>query len=143
MSIMATIKRFEDLEIWQMSANLDIEVFKLVSENTRISKDFRLRDQMLGSSGSVMDNIAEGFERQGNREFIQFLSISKGSAGELRSQIHRCRNRGHINETEHKLYVAKCELISEHLNRFMAYLSRSEYKGSKSKTQCRATNFQS
>lgn len=130
---MATIKRFEDLEIWKMSAKLDVEVFKLVSGNSRISKDFRLRDQILGSSGSIMDNIAEGFERQGNREFIQFLSISKGSAGELRSQLHRCLHSEHIQAPEHKMFVEKCELICEHLNRFMSYLSKSEHKGVKFK----------
>ena len=130
---MATAKKFEDLEIWQMSAKLDVEVFKLIERSPGISRDFRLRDQILSSSGSIMDNISEGFERGGNKEFMQFLSVSKGSAGELRSQIHRCFNREHISEPDHDTYVAKCEAISERISKLMNYLSRTEYKGPKFK----------
>lgn len=130
---MATIKRFEDMEIWQFSAQLDVEVFRLVTDNEILSRDFKLKGQMLGSSGSIMDNIAEGFERGGNREFIQFLSFSKGSAGELRSQIRRCYNRGHISEEMRNQFIFKCEKISEQLSNFMKYLNRSEYKGHKFK----------
>ena len=130
---MGTIKRFEDMEIWQFSSELDTEIFRLIEGNDYLSKDFKMRGQMLGSSGSIMDNIAEGFERGGNREFIQFLSFSKGSAGELRSQIRRCYNRGYINEEAHNNFVLKCEAISERLSNFMRYLSRSEYKGPKFK----------
>ncbi len=131
---MATIKRFEDMEIWRISAKLDVEIFKLTEENKYLVKDFKFKAQILGSSGSVMDNIAEGFERGGNREFIQFLSFSKGSAGELRSQIRRCYNRGYISEEVHDEFVLKCESISERLSNFIRYLSRSEYKGQKFKT---------
>ncbi len=130
---MATIKKFEDLEIWQMSAKLDKEIFDLSEKNKRLSRDFRLRDQMLSSSGSTMDNIAEGFERGGNKEFIQFLSITKGSIGELRSQVHRCTHRNYINEFESKEFINKCEEISERVSRFMTYLSKSDFKGSKYK----------
>ena len=77
---MATIKRFEDLEIWQEAREFSKEIIFL-SKSTDLQKDFKLRDQIKGSSGSVMDNIAEGFERNGNLEFRQFLSIAKGSIG--------------------------------------------------------------
>src|SRR5690349_8295306 len=90
-------KRFEDLECWQMAVTLDAKVFKFI-EAPAINKLFSLRDQMSGSAGSVADNIAEGFERGGNKEFIQFLYISKGSAGELRSQFYRCLHRGLISQ---------------------------------------------
>lgn len=130
---MGTIKKFEDMEIWQLAAKLDVEIYSLTKDNEFITRDFKLRDQIRGSSGSIMDNIAEGFERGGNREFIQFLSFSKGSAGELRSQIRRCYNRGYFAEQVHCDLVLKCEDISERLNNFMKYLSRSEYKGSKFK----------
>ncbi len=130
---MATIKRFEDMEIWQFSAELDVEIFRLVTDNEIIARDFKLKGQMLGSSGSIMDNIAEGFERGGNREFIQFLSFSKGSAGELRSQLRRCYNRGYISEEMQNQLIFKCEKISEKLNNFMKYLNRSDYKGHKFK----------
>jgi four helix bundle protein len=82
---MATIKRFEDLEIWQDARMLSKEII-FISKNTDLNKYFKFNAQIKDSSGSVMDNIAEGFERNGNMEFRQFLSIAKGSAGEARSQ---------------------------------------------------------
>jgi len=81
----ATITKFEDLEIWQEARRLSKEIIFL-SKNTELKKDFKFNAQIKDSSGSVMDNIAEGFERNGNLEFRQFLSIAKGSAGETRSQ---------------------------------------------------------
>lgn len=83
---MATIKRFEDLEIWQIARRLCKEVFNLTNKGPFL-KDFKFRDQIRSSSGSIMDNIAEGFERSSRLEFVNFLSIAKGSAGETRSQL--------------------------------------------------------
>lgn len=85
---MAKVKHFEDLRIWQ-EARAICQWFWTVVKSTDLEKDFKLRGQADASSGSVMDNIAEGFERNGNREFIQFLSIAQGSCGEFRSQLHR------------------------------------------------------
>lgn len=73
---MASVKRFEDLEIWQLSRALCKDIYDVI-ESTNLKNNFKLCNQIDSSSGSVMDNIAEGFERNGNREFIQFLSISK------------------------------------------------------------------
>ncbi len=78
---MATIERFEDLEIWKEARLLSKEII-LLSRNTDLKTDYKLKEQIKGSSGSVMDNIAEGFERDENLEFRQFLSIAKGSAGD-------------------------------------------------------------
>lgn len=83
---MATIKNFEDLKVWQKARILCQEIFEIVKEQN-FSKDYKLKDQINGSSGSVMDNIAEGFGRQGNNEFINFLTISNGSAMEVKSQL--------------------------------------------------------
>lgn len=82
--IMGTIQQFEDLEIWQNARGLCQDIFD-IKESTPLKGDYKLYNQINGSSGSVMDNIAEGFERNGNREFIQFLSIAKASCGESRS----------------------------------------------------------
>src|SRR5579872_6629495 len=92
---MSKIEVFEDLIAWQKARALDKEVFSVVN-SSGIAKDFGLKDQILRSSGSVMDNIAEGFERSGKREFIQFLAIAKASCGELRSQFYRAVDRKYI-----------------------------------------------
>lgn len=94
---MSTIKRFEDLEIWQTARELCQDVNKIIT-TTPLGSDFKLRDQINASSGSVMDNIAEGFERDGKKEFRQFLSIAKGSCGETRSQLHRIFDKEYINQ---------------------------------------------
>ena len=93
---MATITKFEDLEIWQEARKLTKEIY-IISKETDLKTDFRFKEQIKASSGSVMDNIAEGFERDGNIEFRQFLSIAKGSAGESRSQIYRLYDYEYIS----------------------------------------------
>lgn len=91
------IKRFEDLEIWKEARELCKIVFEITSQ-APFCNDFKLRDQIRGSSGSAMDNIAEGFDRGGNREFGQFLSMSKGSTGEARSQSYRAYDNKYITD---------------------------------------------
>jgi len=129
---MATIKRFEDLEIWQEARRLSKEVIDL-SNSTDLRNDFKLRDQIKSSSGSVMDNIAEGFERDGNLEFRQFLSTAKGSAGESRSQIYRVFDNDYIDHEEMQKLTSEYEILSRRIANFINYLNKKEYKGTKFK----------
>ena len=129
---MATIKRFEDLEVWQKARTLCQVIFELSQKGT-FSKDFELRNQISRSSGSTMDNIAEGFERGGNREFIQFLGYSKGSVGEVRSQLYRAMDRKHISKTEFEETYAQADEIGKMINGLIRYLLKTEIKGQKFK----------
>lgn len=127
---MATINTFEELDIWQLSREICQDVWNAF-ENSSLGKDFELKNQMNRSSGSIMDNIAEGFERNGRREFINFLSYSKGSCGELRSQLYRAFDRKHITEEEFEFLKEKTITESKKIGSFMAYLVKSDHKGSK------------
>lgn len=127
---MATIKRFEDLEIWQESRRLSKEII-LLSKITNLKTDFKLKGQIKSSSGSVMDNIAEGFERNGNGEFKQFLSVAKGSAGESRSQLYRVFDNDYITEEKLNLLVADYEKLSIKIHNFITYLNNNDFKGTK------------
>src|SRR4030066_1647951 len=88
-------KYFEDLEVWKSSRELTRKIYKVTGDGS-FSKDFGLRDQIRRAAVSVMSNIAEGFERGGNQEFIQFLYIAKGSCGEVRSQLYVALDQGYI-----------------------------------------------
>ena len=127
---MATITKFEDLEIWQEARKLSKEVF-ILSKETDLKTDFRFKEQIKASSGSVMDNIAEGFERDGNLEFRQFLSIAKGSAGETRSQIYRLYDCEYISEEQFKDLKDKYENLSGKIKNFITYLNKKDFKGNK------------
>ncbi|NDV94570.1 four helix bundle protein [Dysgonomonas sp. 521] len=127
---MGRIDKFEDLEVWKLAREFAKDIYLLTNQGD-FSKDFRLRDQIRASSGSIMDNIAEGFERNGNKEFIQFLYIAKGSCGEARSQLYRALDIDYINRESFEKSSQKATIISQSLSNFIGYLRKSELDGIK------------
>lgn len=131
---MATIKNFEDLKVWQKARVLCEQVFQLI-ELEKFSKDYKLKDQINDASGSVMDNIAEGFGRQGNNEFINFLTIANGSAMEVKSQLYRALDRNYITQEKFDELFQLIEEISKMIFGLIVYLGKSDLKGQKFKAR--------
>jgi len=129
---MAKIERFEDMLSWQKARELTRSVYQ-VSKQGDFVKDFELRGQMRGASISIMSNIAEGFERGGDKEFLQFLSIAKGSCGEVRSQLYVALDESYISPAEFKQLYAGTVDVSRLISGFMGYLRQSDLRGSKFK----------
>ncbi|WPO77163.1 four helix bundle protein [Flavobacterium sp. KACC 22761] len=129
---MAKIEKFEDLEIWRLARTICQQIEFLI-QNTNLKTNYSLKDQIDRSSGSIMDNIAEGFERNGNREFINFLSIAKGSAGEVKSQSYRAFDKKLISEEQHLKLNESIELVKNKIGAMMNYLNNCEIKGLKFK----------
>ena len=127
---MASYKRFEDLPIWQEARDFSKKVFWATKEGD-FAKEFRLCSQIRASSGSIMDNIAEGFERNGNGEFKQFLYVAKGSCGESRSQLYRAFDYGFLPEDKVDALKRQSEEISNSISSFIDYLQTSDIKGAK------------
>ncbi len=131
---MATITKFEDLEIWQL-ARVQTNDFDVLVETTLLGKNYELRNQMDASSGSAMDNIAEGFDRSGNSEFKNFLIIAKGSNAEFRSQLYRCLDRKHFSKEKFDELHAKNIILGNKLMSFITYLQNSSFKGQRYKSK--------
>ncbi len=129
---MSTIKKFEDLEMWKLSRDLCNKIGNLIDEG-RFRKNFRMIAQIEGSSGSIMDNIAEGFERGTRAEFIVFLGYAKGSCGEMRSQMYRALDRKYINKEIFEEYYSVLNRISAMIYSFISYLQRTTIKGIRQK----------
>lgn len=125
---MSTIKRFEDLEVWKESRLLNKKIGTLIQEQ-KFENNFRLINQIEGSSGSIMDNIAEGFERGTRAEFIQFLGYSKGSCGELRSQLYRALDRNYLQSHQFEELLKMVSKISAMLYGLIVYLQKTKING--------------
>jgi four helix bundle protein len=138
---MATVSCFEDLVIWQLAREYAKHIF-LIANKDIFKNDFELINQLNASSGSVMDNIAEGFDRQSKLEFRQFLSIARASLGESKSQIYRASDRNYLNKEMAMSLISEIEILSLKLNNTIAYLNKSEYKGTKFKNQLKETEVQ-
>jgi four helix bundle protein len=127
---MATIKKFEDMEIWQLSRELCKEVYGFINLE-EFSRDYGLKDQINKSSGSVMDNIAEGFGRGGNTEFKNFLTYSVGASNEVQSQLYRALDRGYISKAQFDSAYELAGKVSNKAGKFVGYLNNSALKGMK------------
>ncbi|GAA4275015.1 four helix bundle protein [Aquimarina gracilis] len=123
-------KSFEELEIYKLARQQCNEIWKLII-NTSLGKDYKLREQINGSSDSVMDNIAEGFGRGGNKEFINFLSYAKGSCSETKAQLQRALDRNHITEKDYSKLSKRSQELIDQIAKFINYLKKSERKGPK------------
>ena len=131
---MAIFTRFEDIRVWQKSRLLCHSIYQ-ISNNSDLRKDYKLKDQINGSSGSVMDNIAEGFGRGGNTEFIQFLEISHASACETQSQLYRVLDRKYIQQGVFEELYNLVDEIKKMILSLIKYLQSSEFKGPKFKNR--------
>lgn len=122
---MAKIDRFEELEVWQLGMELTALIYD-VTNDSELSKDFSLRDQMRKSAISVPSNIAEGFERNNTKQFLYFLLIAKGSCGELRTQLELTKRLNYIDEVRFTRLNDKCLLTSKQLSGFITYLKNKK-----------------
>jgi four helix bundle protein len=124
------VKNFEDLEIWRDARLLTRGIYQLTRHST-FSKDFALRDQMRRAAVSIMSNIAEGFERGGNQEFIQFLYVAKASCGEVRSQLYVALDQSYVAPKDCDDASKSLRRLSIMISNLIDYLKRSGMKGSK------------
>jgi len=125
-------KYFEDLQVWQEARRMTNKVYD-ISRKQSFSKDYGLIDQIRRASVSIMSNIAEGYERGGNQEFIQFLSIAKGSCGEVRCQLYLAMDQSYADRRECDELIEGCKKLSIMISNFMNYLKGTPYKGTKYK----------
>ena len=129
---MATIERFEDIESWRIARQLCKKINDLIYDG-RFQRNYSLINQVQASSGSIMDNIAEGFERGTKAEFIMFLGYAKGSCGELRSQLYRTLDFDFLSQIEFNELMIMTESISRLLQKFIRYLQATNVAGERAK----------
>jgi four helix bundle protein len=125
-----SVKQFEDLEVWKDARRLTQAIYH-ITQSEKVAKDFALRDQIRRATVSIMSNIAEGFERGGNQEFVQFLYIAKGSCGEVRSQLYIAFDQNYLSRNELDHLTDSFKRLSSMLSNFIAYLKSSGMKGEK------------
>ena len=127
---MARIRKFEDVESWKKARSLTREIYEATSTGTFV-RDFGLKDQIRRAAVSILSNIAEGFERGGDKEFSQFLAVAKGSCGEVRAQLYVALDQGYFSQEVFERLTANAIEIGELLSGFMRYLKGSQLRGSK------------
>lgn len=127
---MANIEKFEDIEAWQKARELTQEIYRITNQGS-FAKDFGLRDQIRRAAVSVMSNIAEGFGRGGNKEFIQFLSTAKGSASEVQAQLYVALDAEYITKERFQQLYDLAQSSGKLIGGFIRYLQKSDHKGVK------------
>jgi four helix bundle protein len=129
---MASIKRFEDVEAWKKGRELTRRIYQITSKS-KFTRDYALRDQIRRAAISITSNIAEGFDRGGNREFVQFLAIARGSASELKSQLYTALDAGYVDQKEFAELYQLAHSVVLLIGGFIKYLQQSELGGQKFK----------
>ncbi len=129
---MAAVRDFEELAIFQKARELSKKIYPVTNKNG-FKSDYRFVQQIRAAAGSIMDNIAEGFERGGNKEFLNFLYIAKGSCGEVRSQLIRANDVGYLKEEEYKELYTECRKLSAGIMNFIKEIKASDITGAKYK----------
>ena len=129
---MASVKEFEELAIFRKARELSQRIYPVTNKDG-FKSDFRFVQQIRAAAGSIMDNIAEGFERGGNKEFLNFLYIAKGSCGEVRSQLIRANDVGYLTPEEFEELYAECRKLSASIMNLIKEIKSSEMVGSKYK----------
>ena len=127
---MVSFERFEDLDIWKLSKDVAKQVYDVTSTG-KFSQDYVLRGQVRRAVVSIFSNITEGFERKGNKEFLQFLSIAKASCGEVRAQLIFANDRDYISSEQYEALVKNLVSLSSQIGGFIKYLRQSDLKGMK------------
>ena len=129
---MASVKDFEELAIFQKARELSQRIYPVTNKDG-FKSDFRFVQQIRAAAGSIMDNIAEGFERTGNKEFLNFLYIAKGSCGEVRSQLIRANDVGYLTSEEFDELYSECRKLSAGIMNFIKEIKASDLTGAKFK----------
>lgn len=129
---MSSIQKFEDIEAWKLARVLANRVYDVTS-NATFSRDYGLRDQIRRASISIVSNIAEGFERDGDKEFLQFLFVAKGSCGEVRAQLYLAHDRKYLSDEEFGELTQKALQLSRVIAGLIKYLRQSQITGKKYK----------
>lgn len=129
---MAVVRDFEELAIFQKARELSKKIYP-VTNREGFKSDYRFVQQIRAAAGSIMDNIAEGFERTGNKEFLNFLYIAKGSCGEVRSQLIRANDIGYLTKEEYEELYTECRKLSASIMNFIKEVRASEFAGAKFK----------
>ncbi len=118
------IQKFEEIEAWKSARILTKKIYELTNGNIKLNKDFGLKDQLQRASVSIMNNIAEGFERQSRAEFIKFLYYSKGSVGEIRSLLYVILDNKYFSQDEFNEFYDLTNHISNLIGKFIVYLKK-------------------